>query len=595
MTQTTIKTKLDALRSLMAQHQVDFYLVPSADAHNNEYVPECWARRSWISGFNGSAGEVLIGTNDAYLWTDPRYFLQAEQQLDPKQFTLMKQQQGMAPPIATWLAKNAAGKRVGVDPRLLSIGQAKHWQYVLQETGGELVSINDNLIDLIWHDQPSLTSKPITLWDEQYAGLSASKKIDAIRTALTQQHADAHVITMLDAIAWCFNFRGADIAYNPLAICYAYISKKQAVLFIDPAKVTPEQVNYFSKHHIEIHPYHEVETVLQQQTGQILLEPSSASWWVAQQLEQATIIREPSPITLMKAIKNPTEQAGMREAHRRDAIALCELFSWLETQWHGQTEMSVSQQTTAVRELDPNFRGLSFRTIAGFAEHGAIIHYGVTEETAIPITDQSLLLLDSGAQYLNGTTDITRTFHLGTPTKQQKQHYTLVLKGHLALRHCIFPHGTTGEQLNLLAHQYLWQHGLDFGHGTGHGVGCYLCVHEGPQRISSAITQVPIEAGMIVSNEPGVYFNGEYGIRIENLILTKEVIRAEASDTGHGPFYGFEDLTLVPYEPKLIDKSLLSADEIQQINRYHDQIISTISADLSEKALDWLKRTTKAL
>ncbi|MCH9645005.1 MAG: aminopeptidase P family protein [Gammaproteobacteria bacterium] len=595
MSSPSSNEKLTALRQLMQQHQLDYYFVPSADAHYNEYVPDCWNRRSWLTEFNGSAGEALIGLEDAYLWTDPRYFLQAEQQLDASVFTLMKQQQGMAPPIADWLSKHAAGKRVGVDPRLLSIGQADRWQQALQKTGGTLVSIDENLVDQIWADRPALSSKHITLWDEQYAGLTAAEKIEAVRQSLNQQDTNAHVVTMLDAVAWLFNFRGQDIAYNPLAICYALITENKAMLFIDPAKIDAEQKTYFEKYQIECHAYDAIAAILQQETGRVLLETSTASWWIAQQLENATVIQDKSPITLMKAIKNPTEQQGMIEAHRRDGLALCRLFDWLENNWQGQTELTVSAQTTNVREPDANFRGLSFRTISGYAEHGAIIHYGVTQETSIPIGNDSLLLIDSGGQYLNGTTDITRTVHLGTPTDKQKLHYTLVLKGHLALRHCIFPHGTTGEQLNTIAHQFLWQHGLDFGHGTGHGVGCYLCVHEGPQRISGAFTQVPIVPGMVVSNEPGVYLNGQYGIRIENLILTKEVVSAEKSETGHGPFYGFEDLTLVPYARNLIDKNLLTDTEIHQVNQYHEQVQQTLIKNLSGSALEWLKQATKPL
>ena len=576
--------KLNALRQCMQQHDIDYYYVPSADAHNNEYVPPTWQRRSWLTNFTGSAGDAFIGLDQAYLWTDARYFLQAEQQLDLSVFSLMKQQQGMAPPIISWLADHAKQKRIGVDPRMMNCAAAKKWQEVLHENGSELVSIEENLIDTIWKDQPILKSKTISLWPEEHAGRTTLEKISILRDALKT---DAHVITMLDAIAWLLNIRGQDIQFNPLVISYLIVTQDTVTLFVDEKKLDAHTKAYFSKYHINIQPYDNFKEYLNTLTGSVLLEGNTASWWVQQELKNATPVIGKSPITLMKAIKNKTEQDGMHEAHRKDALALCQLLCSLEKNWRGETELSVSKMALDYRAQQPDFKGLSFETISSYADHGAIIHYAVSEKTNVDVGDQSLYLLDSGGQYLQGTTDITRTFHLGTPTEEQKKHYTLVLKGHLGLRHTVFPKGTTGEQIDMIAHRALWQHGLDYGHGTGHGVGCFLCVHEGPQRISRAASGVALEAGMVVSNEPGLYFAGKYGIRIENLLLIKEVF--------DGEYLAFEDLTKVPYAHQLIDTNLLSKDEILAINNYHQEVHDLLCKDLPNETAAWLKDATKPL
>lgn len=535
----TITEKLSKLRQLMAEHSLDFYFVPSVDPHKNEYVPDHWQRRPWISDFTGSAGDVLIGKEQAYLWTDPRYFLQAEQQLDDQHYQLMRQQQGMAAPINQWLAKNAKQQNVGVDPKLISATAAQKWQAALKQGQGQLISLDDNLVDQIWPDQPTLHSQPIRLYPETHAGETTTEKLKRLRTALTELNAEIQVITALDAIAWLFNIRGDDIQYNPLVISYAIITQTTATLFVDTNKITSDIKNYFQQHAIQTQDYSDFQTTLQSLTGSVLIDPNSTSWWTEQQLKQAKIIKAYSPITQMKAIKNKTEQAGMKEAHRLDAIAVIKFLHWLDHHWQGQTEISAADQLEAFRREESRCLDLSFATISGFAEHGAIIHYFATPETNIEINDQALLLVDSGGQYYEGTTDITRTVHLGTPTAEEKKHYSLVLKGHLQLRHTVFPQGRSGEHLDAIAHLALWQENLDYGHGTGHGVGCNLCVHEGPQRISGAATGVPLEDGMIVSNEPGVYFSGKYGIRIENLCLIKQIANIKDSATGHGPFLTF--------------------------------------------------------
>lgn len=581
--------KLTELRHLMAKHTLDFYFVPARDPHNNEYVPACWQRRAWISHFDGSAGDALVGLQNAYLWTDSRYFLQAEQQLDSKHFQLMKQMQGV-PPLHLWFAAHAHHKTCGVDPRLISIAQAEHWQKVLESAQGKLLPVENNLIDTLWTDQPPIPLNPIRQYPLKYAGLSAKNKITELQRELTEKNVQAHVLTMLDAIAWLFNIRGNDVNYNPVAISYAIITPKTATLFIDPAKVNAGDQIYLQSQGIDLQPYDSFQSALHQLRGLVWVDPHSASWWVAQQLPHATLFLESSPLQLLKARKNSTELAGMHEAHRRDALAMVKFLHWLENAWiNNVTEISASDQLEKFRREDSECVDLSFATISGFAANGAIVHYRSTPATNRTIDDSNLYLIDSGGQYYCGTTDITRTIHLGMPTPEQMLHYTLVLKGHLALGHTQFPAGTCGEHLDALARHPLWQAGLNYGHGTGHGVGCYLCVHEGPQRISQGYSKIPLEPSMIVSNEPGVYFAEQYGIRIENLCA---IIEVSPETSGQSPFYTFEDLTKVPYALNLIDQSLLTPSEIAWINHYHQQIYELLCDDLNDDQRTWLALAT---
>lgn len=590
-----ISEKLAQLRQSMQKNHLDFYFVPARDAHNNEYVPACWQRRAWISGFDGSAGDVLITLDHAYLWTDGRYFLQAEQQLDPRCYQLMKQAQG-APPLQQWFLSHGQHKTCGVDSRLLSIAQAQQWQKALESVQGKLQPITDNLIDSLWQNQPSLPNNPIRQYPLKHAGVSAKEKLSALRAALSEKKAQAHVLTLLDAIAWLFNIRGTDVDFNPVAICYAIITAETATLYIQPEKVSTAEKQYLQSQGIDCQPYDAFATALNQLKGIVWVDPNSASWWVAQQLQKANLLLETSPLQLMKALKNPTETAGMHEAHRRDALAMVKFLHWLENTWPtGVTEMSATDELEKFRRQDSECLDLSFASISGFASNGAIIHYRSTPATNRSIDDSNLYLIDSGGQYWYGTTDITRTIHLGLPTLEQKLHYTLVLKGHLVLRHTLFPEGTCGEHLDALARHPLWQAGLNYGHGTGHGVGCYLCVHEGPQRISQGYSKIPLEPSMIVSNEPGVYFAERYGIRIENLCLIIEALPQSESLTGDGPFYTFEDLTKVPYARNLIDISLLTPQEIRWINDYHREIYELLVDDLNDDQRIWLTQNTAPL
>jgi Xaa-Pro aminopeptidase len=592
----TISEKLSHLRKTMQEIGADFYYVPSGDEHQNEYVPKHWQRRPWISHFTGSAGDALIGMDQAYLWTDPRYFLQAEKQLDTQYYRLMKEQvQGFAPPIDAWLKIHAAGKVCAVDPKVISIAQAKKFQTALTSVNGQLLAHDANLIDKIWQREIAHSKSQISIYDLKYSGMSARDKIEQVRKAIRAKGAACHVISMLDAIAWLFNIRGKDVDYNPLVISYALITQTEAILFVDLAKIRQEDLAYFKEQGISLREYAEIQKALNHISSKVLLDPVNTSFWVEQQLKSAEILFDASPITMMKACKNLVEQESTKEAHRRDGRAVIRFLSWLDKHWsEGHTEMSLADKLEQFRKQESDYVSLSFNTISGFGAHGAIIHYAVTSDTDSKVDNSALYLLDSGAQYLQGTTDITRVLHLGNPTAEEKHHYTLVLKGHLALRHSIFPEGTKGENIDALARLPLWQEALNYGHGTGHGVGVFLCVHEGPQRISQGASGVALKPGMIVSNEPGLYLTEKYGIRIENLCLIRTVYDELQSISGHGPFYGFEDLTLVPYNRKLINKAELSEKEIQWINEYHQQIADSISG-LSQEEQDWLTAATAPL
>lgn len=596
MSNNAIVNRLNELRKLMNDSEIDYYYVPSADEHKNEYLPDCAKRCAWISNFTGSAGDALIGKDKAYLWTDARYFLQAEQELDPSLYKLMKTGQGVTPAIDQWLLSQGENIVCGVDPKVISIAQATKIQSVLAAHGGKLLNIDNNLIDAIWKDRLAPPHEPLRIQDEKYTGASAKEKINRVRDVMNEVGAKTHLVTMLDAIAWLFNIRGNDIAYNPLVISYAIITQDQAILFVDAYKITAKDHDSLKQQHIEVRPYEDFQSALNELNGTTWVDPTTASWWVLQQLNNNVLLQE-SPITLMKAIKNDTEKQGMRIAHQIDAIAMIKFLYWLEHHWQDDvTEKIAQEKLDTLRQEAPQCLDLSFSTISGFGSNGAIVHYFVTEKTSIPINDSNLYLIDSGGQYHYGTTDITRTIHLGTPTDTQKHHYTLVLKGHLAIRHLIFPDGICGENINALSHAPLWRNALDFGHGTGHGVGCYLCVHEGPQAIAWRNTEVSLKPGMIVSNEPGVYLENQYGIRIENLCLINKAYTQVDSPTKHGPFYMFEDLTMVPYCRKLIHTNDLNEQEIEWINQYHQQVYETIADKLPSNELrQWLKEATQPL
>ncbi len=592
-----IAGRLQALRKHMSEHKLDIYLIPSIDAHNSEYVPECWQRRPWISGFDGSAGEVMVTMEHAYLWTDGRYFLQANQQLDASHYSLMKQS-GFTPETEQWLADNGKGKRFGIDPRLVGIERANKFEKIMSSIAGEMVVLEENLVDkakLDLGEHASLPSAPAFHLAETYTGVSLPQRLQWLRNELSQADADHIALNVLDEIAWLFNIRGADIDYNPLVISYALVGKNEAILFVDKEKIGHDLLSTLTGAGVKLVEYNDFGKTLSMLKGTVWLDEKTATYWMLKEAStNAKVKLSRSPIVAAKACKNETEKEGARKAHIKDAAAVINFFVWLEKNWkNGVDEISAADMLADFRSKQPDLKGSSFSTISGFASNGAIIHYRATPETSKVINDSTLYLIDSGGQYLEGTTDITRTLHLGTPTVQQKKHYTLVLKGHLALARAIFPYGTCGEHLDVLARQALWNEYLNYRHGTGHGVGSFLCVHEGPQKISQALSGVPLIPGMIVSNEPGLYLDGEYGIRIENLCLVHELSAAKGSE--YGPFYGFEDLTLVPYCKKLIDISLLDEVEKKQINQYYQQIREKVRPLLHAEQQSWLDNELKLI
>ncbi len=589
-----IGQRLQTLRKLMQENNLDYYLVPSTDAHNSEYVPECWCRRAWISGFDGSMGEALIAHEQAYLSTDGRYFLQAEQQLDGDCYQLLKQK-AFAPETEQWLKTYAAGKRLGVDPQLISSSRHDTLTQIMAEVGGELVLLTNNLVDaarIELGEQLRLPQQPAWVYDETYSGESTTGKLEWLREQLATNHAAGIVLNVLDEIAWLFNIRGGDVEFNPLVISYALITATDALLFVDEAKFSPADREKLALAGVMLKPYAAINDYIQQVSGILWLDGVTANYALYQAaITNNPVITKRSPIVQRKAQKNTSECQGMRLAHKKDAVAMIKFFYWLENNWQsGVDEIAASDKLAQFRAQQSNYQGLSFATISGFAANGAIIHYRATPKTAKVISDKSLYLLDSGGQYLEGTTDITRTMHLGTPTAEEKYHYTLVLKGHLALGRAKFSSGTCGEHLDILARGPLLNNYLNYRHGTGHGVGCFLCVHEGPQKISQANSNIPLVPGMVVSNEPGYYENGNYGIRIENLCLVQEDNSLAALDSDYGSFYHFESLTLVPYWNSLIDFSLLSKDDIGQLNSYYQEIRREILPLLDAPEQQWLER-----
>lgn len=592
-----IAQRVTCLRSLMDKYGIDYYLVPSTDQHNNEYVPECWQRRPWISDFDGSAGEVLVGMDCGFLWTDGRYFLQAEQQLDPE-FFVLKKQTGFASELETWLIGNIRGKTLGVDPRVISIHRAEKLIRLVQKHQGKVQFLETNLVDEAkaqLEGVPELPSEPVMLQPNDFAGCDTKQKISRLQNELVSHHVNAIILTALDEIAWLYNIRGQDIDFNPLAISYAIVTTEQAYLYIDDQKLSNDIQELLVSQNIQTQPYDAFADSVKQLSGSVWIDANVANYWIKTLLNtKAYHFNQRSPVLWWKACKNNTEIKGAVEAHKIDAVAVMKLICWLENNWQkGVDELEVINQLHKFRSNSDLFRGNSFDTIAGFAANGAIIHYRSSPATSKVIDDGSLFLLDSGGQYPMGTTDITRTLHLGEPTSKQKRHYTLVLKGHLQLRNAVFPDGIKGEQLDVLARLAIWKDNANYKHGTGHGVGSFLCVHEGPQKISQAPSGVPLQPGMIVSNEPGLYLENQYGIRIENLIYVQQHCQVENSPTGDGPFYTFEDLTLVPYERKLIDKSLLTGEEVDWVNQYHEKVWLMISPLVGSETLrQWLKDKT---
>ena len=597
MTANGTRARLARLREAMRENGVVAYLVPSSDPHQSEYVPEHWARRAWASGFTGSAGDLVVGLEGGGLWTDGRYHLQARQQLRGTGIRLFPVGDGDVPTIEGHLAKALPeGTAVGVDPAVIGMRRARRIAKTLGPAGIALEPIDDNLVDAVRGPVPGRRARArVVPLPARFAGETSASKLRRVRRAMRERGAGALLVTTLDAIAWLFNVRGSDVAYNPVVIAYAVVTPDEAVLHVDRGKLDSAAVAHL-KRTARIEPYAAIRRTLRglaRRKASVWIDPETTSLMCGRLLHGAKPVFAPSPIPRMKARKNDVELAGIRAAHRRDGVAMVRFLHWLEGSLPhgGLTEMSAAARLEGFRSEGEHFQGLSFPTIAGYADHGAIIHYSVDEASDVPLRSGGLFLVDSGAHYLDGTTDITRTLLLGgRPTDAQRDCYTRVLKGHIAIATARFPDGTTGARLDTLARAALWQSGRDYAHGTGHGVGAYLNVHEGPQSISHRSTAVPLEPGNVQSNEPGYYEPGEFGIRIENLV---EVVKDET--VAPRDFLRFETLTLCPIEKRLIDPALLGADERGWLDAYHVRVLETLGPDLESGDRAWLERACASL
>ncbi len=585
-----IKQRISSLRTFMRELGISAFISPSTDPHASEYTPEHWESRKWISGFTGSAGTAVITLREGGVWTDSRYFLQAEQQLNDTGLSLFKDCLPDTPSIAEWLGSVLSpGDSVGIDGWVNSVSEVEQLAHELSEYGLVLKVVKDPY-DSLWVDRPTLPSNALLIMPEQLTGAVVIDKLTNIREALTQKRADGILISALDEIAWTLNLRGSDVHCNPVFVSYLVVMQDAATLYINSNKTTERIQMYLEINGIETKPYEDIVSDLQHYSGQSILLPENTNFTLYNSIPSAVeIIRAASPISLLKAVKNDTEIAGFHAAMHRDGIAMVRFIIWLKkvVKSGTETEVSINQKLYDFRAAHPYFKGISFDTIAGYQQHGAIVHYEATAETASTLKPEGLLLLDSGAQYLDGTTDITRTLVLGPITEAQKKDYTLVLKGFINLSLAVFPHGTCGTQLDILARQAMWKEGINYGHGTGHGVGHFLNVHEGPHQIRMNNVPVPLLPGMTITNEPGIYKAGEYGIRIENTMIVKK-----AMTTDFGMFYKLEPLTLCPIDKEAIIVEMLTQEEKDWFNSYHKRVYDELAVDLTPEEQVWLKGAT---
>lgn len=589
-----IKERLAALRKAMKDAGVSAYIIPGTDPHAGEYIAEYWKERQWISGFDGSAGTVALTLEKAGLWTDSRYFLQAGIQLKDTTIDLMKEGLSETPDIISWISNELkAGDKVAVNPQMFSVNSYAKMKKTLALSGIELVSLD--LLKNIWTNRPALPQEPFFVYDIQYAGESVEDKLKSVRSEMKKLHANVFALSALDDIAWLFNIRGNDVDYNPVVIAYALVDENSATLFVAPEKCTPVSLEFLHQNHVNVSGYEDIYDALKSIPADksVLVDGDKFNQSLFEAIpEKCTKQFAMSPVFRLKAVKNKVEMNGVRKAMIKDGVALTRFFMWLENKVKKEnlTEMSISDKLRSFRAEQKGFMGESFATIAGYQEHGAIVHYKATTESNVPIHPEGMLLLDSGAQFLEGTTDITRTITLGKPTRKQKKDYTIVLKGHIQLATVKFPDNTRGSQIDILARKAMWDEGINYGHGTGHGVGHFLNVHEGPQSIRMDENPTVLVPGMIISNEPGIYRTDEYGIRTENLV---HVIPAEKTEFGQ--FLQFETLTLCYIDTKLIDKSMLTNKEREWLNSYHAKVYKLLSPHLTDKEKKWLLKKTEAI
>ena len=597
----TVNQRLEDLREVMRREHLAAFIFPSTDPHQGEYIPDHWKGREFISGFNGSAGTAVVTLNSAALWTDSRYFLAAEDQLKGTEFQLMKLKMEGTPTIAQWLKTQiAAGgsptsTEVGIDGWCSSANSVKELIADLRKEGGLTLRTNLDPLKLIWHDRPAIPENPVEIYPIEYAGETTGSKITRIRKALREKHADGMLMSALDDIAWTLNLRGSDVHCNPVFVSYLLISSKDVTLYINKVKLTSEVSAYLQAEGIKVDNYENVVKGLKDYFEYNILLDSDEVNYVLYKTVSREIVEEESPVKRMKTVKNATEIAGFRSAMLKDGIAMVKFLKWLDEAYgpyethephkSHETEISIDRKLTALRAEQPLYRDISFDTIAGYGTHAAIVHYEATPETDIPLEPHGLLLLDSGAQYLDGTTDITRTIALGPLTDEERLIYTLVLKGHIRIELCKFPSGASGTQIDILAREAMWRHGLNYLHGTGHGVGTYLNVHEGPHQFRMEWKPAPLVEGMTITDEPGIYLPGRCGARVENTLLI-----VPYKETEFGKFLQFESLTLCPIDKRPIIREQLTQEEIDWLNDYHQTVFDRLSPHLDADEVEWLRQ-----
>lgn len=591
-----INQRLESLREVMKREHLAAFIFPSTDAHQSEYVADHWMGRAWISGFDGSAGTAVVTMHSAALWTDSRYFLAAEEQLKGTEFQLMKLKIPGTLSIAEWLGKelqDVDSPEVGLDGWVNSYSSTSGLIADLRKAGGITVRTNFDPLEEIWKDRPSIPLKPVEIQPMEFAGEDVSSKIKRIRLALRAQHADGMLVSALDDIAWTLNLRGTDVHCVPVFVSYLLIASDKVSLFVDEAKVSSEIRAYLESNGVSIYKYNKVEEGLKAYSEyNILLDGNETSYYLWKAVRCQEIVQASSPIPAMKAVKNEAEIAGYRSAMLKDGVTMVKFLKWLlpAVEAGGETEISIDKKLTALRAEQKLFRDISFDTIAGYQAHGAIVHYEATPETDIPLKPEGLLLLDSGAQYQDGTTDITRTIALGPITEEMKHIYTLVLKAHIQLELAKLPDGASGTQLDALGRECMWREGFNFLHGTGHGVGSYLSVHEGPHQIRMEYMPTPLRAGMTLTDEPGLYLAGKFGVRIENTVLLSDYMKTE-----FGKFLQIEPLTLCPIDTAPIDLAMLMPEELAWLNEYHAKVYAELAPYLDEEEKKWLENATKAI
>ena len=580
----------------MKREHLSAFIFPSTDAHQSEYVADHWRGREWISGFNGSAGTAVVTMKSAALWTDSRYFLAAEEQLEGTEYQMMRLKMEGTPTIAEWLGKelqDVQSPEVGLDGMVNSYNYVKDLSYSLRKLGGITLRTNLDPLEQIWENRPSLPANPVEIQPLEYAGETLASKVARIRKALRELHADGMLVSALDDIAWALNLRGTDVHCNPVFVSYLLIESDKVSLLVDDNKLSPEVKQYLQDNQVSLYNYNKVEKCLESYSEyNILLDGDETSYYLWKTVKCQEIVAAGSPIPAMKAVKNKAEIEGYRSAMLKDGVAMVKFLKWLKpaVEAGGQTEISIDEKLTSLRAEQKLFRDISFDTIAGYAQHGAIVHYEATPETDVVLKPEGLILIDSGAQYQDGTTDITRTIALGAVSEEMKHIYTLVLKAHIQLELVKFPDGASGTQLDAVGRECMWREGYNFLHGTGHGVGSYLCVHEGPHQIRMEWMPTPLRAGMTLTDEPGLYLAGKFGVRIENTVLISDYMSTE-----FGKFLQIEPLTLCPIDTTPIDVDMLLPEEIDWLNAYHHSVYEKLSPFLDEEEKIWLENATKPI